>query len=141
MQRLPCTAAKVSKTLLYLLHKGWLCKFYLVRIFSMGSLVFDFPAASASASAGCSGHASFSGCSHQPPNIQSSSTVRIPANQFLTLCIIQKEPRAILNNNFQGKHAPQLLLTPSIWFYFQGVLTRLSTHTATTVRVLVSTYR
>lgn len=50
MQRLPCTAAKVSKTLLYLLHKGWLRKFYLVHIFTTRSLVLDFPAASAYAS-------------------------------------------------------------------------------------------
>lgn len=125
MQRLPCTAAKVSKTLLYLLHKGWLRKFYLAHIFSMHSLVSDFPANSA-----CAPCYLFSRSSYllwlltmtmQYPTLQNGQNSSKPT---LTVCLIQKTPRTILNNNFQGKHAPQLLLTTSICFYFQGVLTR-----------------
>lgn len=125
MQRLPCTAAKVSKTLLYLLHKGWLRKFYLVHIFSMHSLVLDFLAASAYASYCLSSRSCYLLrlliMTTQYPILQNSQNSSKPT---LTVCLIQKTPRTILNNNFQGKHVPQLLLTTSICFYFQGVLTR-----------------
>lgn len=122
MQRLPCTAAKVSKTLLYLLHKGWLCKIYFVHIFPC--VVLDFPAASVYASCCLFSRSCYLLwlliMTTQYPVLQNSQNSSKPT---LTVCLIQKTARTTLNNNFQGKHAPELLLTTSICFYFQGVVT------------------
>ena len=124
MQRLPCTAAKVSKTLLYLLHKGWLRNFYLYIFFHAFSCL-RFPSWQCLCIL-------LSVQQVTPPSLAadndypvSNPPVQSEFQQPLSYSMFNsKAPRTILNNHFQGKHAPQLLLTTSICFYFQRVLTR-----------------